>query len=138
VIQRASVQWRELDAHIAWCDERITAHARDNPRVRQAAQLMGIGPVGASAAVATVDDFRQFSSGAQFGAWCGIVPRQHSSGGRTSLGRITRRGDSYLRSLLVQGAKSAVLTAHKRDDPISRWSAGAARCHTRRRTARRC
>ena len=83
---------------------------------------MGIGAVGASAAVATVDDFRQFRCGAQFGAWLGIVPRQHSSGGKTQLGRITRRGDSYLRSLLVQGAKSAVFTAHKRNDAISRWA----------------
>ena len=122
VIQRAQAQWRELDEHIAWCDTRIAQHARDNPAVRAAAQLMGLGPVGASAAVATVDDFRQFRCGAQFGAWLGIVPRQHSSGGKNTLGRITRRGDSYLRSLLVQGAKSAVLTAHKRDDPISHWA----------------
>lgn len=122
VIQRAQAQWRELDEHIAWCDGRIAQHARDNAAVRSAAQLMGIGVVGASAAVATVDDFKQFKNGAQFGAWCGIVPRQHSSGGKTQLGRITRRGDPYLRTLLVQGAKSAVLTAHKRSDPISRWA----------------
>ena len=110
------------DAHIAWCEERIAEHARENPAVRRAVALMGIGHRGASAAVATVDDFGQFNNGAQFGAWCGIVPRQHSSGGKTQLGRITRRGDSYLRSLLVQGAKSAVFTAHKRTDPISRWA----------------
>jgi transposase len=122
VVQRAAQQWQQLDAHLAWCDERIAQHARDNADVRAAAQLMGIGPVGASAAVATVDDFRQFKNGAQFGAWCGIVPRQHSSGGKAQLGRITRRGDSYLRTLLIQGAKSAVLTAHKRSDPISRWA----------------
>jgi transposase len=122
VIERARAQWRELDAHIAWCDERIVQHARDNAAVRQAAQLMGIGPVTASAAIATVDDFAQFKNGAQFGAWCGITPRQDSSGGKTKLGRITRRGDAYLRSLLVQGAKSAVMTAHKRSDPISRWT----------------
>lgn len=118
----SSAQWRELEEHIAWCDERIAQYVRDNAAVRQAAQLTGIGPVGASAVVATVDDFKQFKNGAQFGAWCGITPRQHSSGGKTQLGRITRRGDTYLRSLLVQGAKSAVLTAHKRNDPISRWA----------------
>jgi transposase len=122
LIQRAQAHWHELDQHIAWCDERIAQHARDNPDVRRASQLLGIGVVGASAAVATVDDFSQFKNGAQFGAWCGITPRQHSSGGKAVLGRITRRGDSYLRSLLVQGAKSAVLTAHKRSDPISRWA----------------
>jgi transposase len=122
VIEHARAHWRELDAHITWCDERIVQHARDNAAVRQAAQLMGIGPVTASAVIATVDDFAQFKNGAQFGAWCGITPRQDSSGGKTKLGRITRRGDAYLRSLLVQGAKSAVMTAHKRSDPISSWT----------------
>jgi transposase len=122
VLQRAQSQWHELDAHLAWCDERITAHARDNPAVKAAATLLGIGPVGASAAVATVGDFKQFRAGAQFGAWIGLVPRQHSSGGKNQLGRITKRGDTYLRSLLIQGAKSAVLTAHKRSDPISVWA----------------
>ena len=57
----------------------------------------------------------------QFGAWIGLTPRQHSSGGKNSLGGITKRGDNYLRSLLIQGAKSAVMTAHKRSDPISLW-----------------
>lgn len=122
VIGRAAEQWRQLDEHIAWCDERIAQHGRDNPAVQRAAQLMGIGPLGASAAVATVDDFAQFRNGAQFGAWCGITPRQDSSGGKTKLGRITRRGDAYLRSLLVQGAKSVVFNAHKRSDPISCWA----------------
>ena len=89
--------------------------------MRRAGELMGIGPVGASAAIATVGDFKQFDSGAQFGAWLGLVPRQHSSGGKTNLGTITKRGDTYLRTLLIQGAKSVVNSAHTRSDPISRW-----------------
>jgi len=123
VLQRAQAQWRELDEHLDWCDQRIAAHVRDNAAVKTAATLMGIGPVGASAAVATVGDFKQFRHGAQFGAWIGLVPRQHSSGGKNNLGDITKRGDTYLRSLLIQGAKSAVMTAHKRSDPISQWAA---------------
>ena len=123
VLQRAQSQWREIDAHMAWCDERIAAHARDNPAVKQATMLMGIGPVTASASVATVGDFKQFKCAAQFGAWIGLVPRQHSSGGKNNLGGITKRGDTYLRSLLIQGAKSAVMTAHQRSDPISKWAA---------------
>ena len=87
------------------------------------ATLQGIGPIGASAAVATVGDFKQFRHAAQFGAWIGLTPRQDSSGGKTGLGGITKRGDVYLRSLLIQGAKSAVMTAHKRSDPISQWVA---------------
>jgi transposase len=120
-LQRLQAQWREIDAHLQWCDQRIAAHAKDNPAVKAAATLMGIGPVTASASVATVGDFKQFRHGAQFGAWIGLVPRQHSSGGKNSLGGITKRGDTYLRSLLIQGAKSAVMTAHKRSDPISLW-----------------
>ena len=121
VIERARQQWRELDEHIAWCDERIALHLKDSPEARQVAQLMGVGPVTASASVATVGDFKQFRNGAQFGAWLGLTPRQNSSGGKSSLGGITKRGDMYLRMLLIQGAKSAVMTAEKRDDPISQW-----------------
>jgi transposase len=121
-LQRAQLQWQELDAHLAWCDERIAAHAKANEAVRAAATLLGVGPVTASAVVATVGDFKQFKSGAQFGAWIGLTPRQHSSGGKSSLGGITKRGDTYLRTLLIQGAKSAVLTAHRREDKISQWA----------------
>lgn len=121
-LQRAQAQWAELDAHMKWCDERIAAHAKANEQVRQAEQLAGVGPVTASAVVATVGDFNQFRNGSQFAAWLGLTPRQHSSGGKNNLGSITKRGDVYLRMLLIQGAKSAVMNAHKRDDPISRWA----------------
>ena len=117
VVQRAQLQWDELDANLAWCDERIAAHRTDN-----AATLMGIGPVTASAAMATVVDFKQFKNGAQLGAWLGLVPRQRSSGGKNNLGGITKRGDTYLRTVLIQGAKSAVMPAHRRSDPISQWA----------------
>ncbi|WP_369822465.1 transposase [Pseudacidovorax sp. RU35E] len=67
--------------------------------------MLGIGPIGASALVASVDDFKQFTSAKQFGAWLGLVPSQNSTGGKARLGRITKRGDDYLRTLLIQGAK---------------------------------
>jgi transposase len=121
-LQRAQSQWHELDEHLTWCDERIAAHAKDNAAVKAAATLLGIGPVTASAVVATVGDFKQFKNGAQFGAWIGLTPRQHSSGGKSNLGGITKRGDTYLRTLLIQGAKSAVMTAHRRQDKISQWA----------------
>jgi transposase len=121
-LQRAQSQWHELDAHLAWCDERIAAHGQHNAAVKTATSLLGIGPVTASAVVATVADFKQFKNGAQFGAWIGLTPRQHSSGGKAILGGITKRGDTYLRTLLIQGAKSAVMTAHCRHDKISQWA----------------
>jgi transposase len=120
-LQRAQLHWLEVECHIAWCDERIAAHVRTDAQAKTAAQLTGIGPVTASAVVASVADFTQFKTGAQFGARLGLVPSQNSSGGKASLGRITKRGDDYLRTLLIQGAKSAVMTAHKRTDRISQW-----------------
>lgn len=121
VVQHAFEHWRELDEHLLWCDRQIGRHVRSNPAAKRAARITGIGELGASALVAGVGEFKQFKSGAQFGAWLGIVPSQNSSGGKTSLGRITKRGDDYLRTLLIQGAKAAVMSAHKRDDPTSRW-----------------
>ena len=121
VLQRAHLHWIDLDLQMKWCDERIEAHARSDARASKAATLLGIGPIGASALVASVGDFKQFASARQFGAWLGVVPSQNSTGGKASLGRITKRGDDYLRTLLIQGAKSAVMTASKRSDRISQW-----------------
>jgi transposase len=75
VIQRAQMQWRELDEHLEWCDARIAAHIKEDSQAQTAMQLMGIGSVTASALVATVGDFKQFKNGAQFGAWLGLTPR---------------------------------------------------------------
>ena len=63
---------------------------------------------------------KQFKNGAQLGAWLGLTPRQNSSGGKSSLGSITKRGSNYLRNLLIQGAKAAVLTGKHNDDPTYR------------------
>jgi transposase len=121
VLQRALEHWRQLDEHLRWYDRQVGQHVRSSPAAKRAAKITGIGELGASALTAGVGDFNQFKSGAQFGAWLGIVPRQNSSGGKASLGRITKRGDDYLRTLLIQGAKSAVMSAGKRDDATSRW-----------------
>jgi transposase len=123
-LQRALLHWIELDVHLAWCDERITAHARSEPRARAAMQLPGIGPITASALVASVEDFEQFDDARQFGSWLGLVPSQDSSGGKSKLGGVHKRGDTYLRTLLVQAARSAVQTAHRRSDRLSRWLLG--------------
>jgi transposase len=120
-LQRAFEHWLALDAEIAWCDARILEHARADEQAAKAARIRGIGPIGASAMAAGVSDFKQFRSAHQFAAWLGLVPRQNSSGGKTVLGGITRRGDDYLRTLLIQGARSVVSTAARRCDPVSRW-----------------
>jgi transposase len=107
----------------------IAAHLKTDEQAARAQQLMGVGPVGASAVVATVGDFKPFRNGPQFGAWPGLTPWQNSSGGKNNPGDITRRGDVCLRTLLIRGAKSVVWTAHKRDDPVSRWVHGLREKH---------
>lgn len=121
-LHQALAHWQELDAHIHWCEQRINTHYKDDDQVQRAAGIKGLGPLSASAVVATVGDFKQFKNGAQFAAWLGLTPRQNSSGGKSSLGAITKRGDGYLRSLLIQGAKAVVLTGKYNLDPISQWA----------------
>jgi transposase len=86
-LQRANLHWIELECHLAWCDERIAMHVRSDEQAKAASKLCGIGPVTASALVATVDDFKQFKNGRQFSAWMGLVPRQSSSGARACWAR---------------------------------------------------
>ena len=78
VLHQALVHWQELDAHIHWCEQRINAHYKDDEQVQRAAGIKGLGPLSASAVVATVGDFKQFKNGSQFAAWLGLTPRQNS------------------------------------------------------------
>ncbi|ANJ72932.1 transposase [Ralstonia insidiosa] len=120
-LQQLHLHWIHLDLQIHWCEQRIAQHARSNAQASAAMQLMGVGFITASAVAASVGDLKQFANARQFAAWLGLVPSQHSSGGKASLGGITQRGDAYLRTLLIQGAKSAVMTAEKRQDRVSQW-----------------
>lgn len=119
----------DLRAHLAHLDHPIDEYdthlklaARDDPRAQRLMKLRGIGPVGASAIVATVGAAHEFRSGRQFAAWLGMVPRQHSSGGKQRLGHITKAGDTYLRTLLIMGARAVLAAAPGRTDRISRWA----------------
>jgi len=82
-------EFTSLHARLARCDAQIAAHARNTSVAKRASELLGVGPVTSSALAATVPDAKVFRNGRQFGAWLGLTPRQHSSGGRTRLGRIT-------------------------------------------------
>lgn len=121
-IIRERDHWEYLEGQMAWCDEQILEHGRQNALVKKAERILGIGKIGASALIAGVGDMRQFKRGSQLGAWLGLTPRQHSSGGKLSMGGITKRGNIYLRMLLIQGAKSVVLGRHTAKDPITRWA----------------
>ena len=107
-------QLHALEERLERCDQVIRTHAKGNDDAQRLSAMTGIGAITASATVATVTQARDFKNGRQMAAWIGLVPCQHSSGGKERLGAITRRGDPYLRGLLVQGARSALLWAQKR------------------------
>jgi transposase len=98
----------EAEMRIAALEAQILAWHKSNPVSQRLATIPGIGPIIATAIAATVPDARVFRSGREFAAWIGLVPRQNSSGGRARLGGISKRGDSYLRRLLVNGAHAVL------------------------------
>src|SRR6266571_1180737 len=110
-----------LDERIAAYDRELQAQARQSEAAQRLMQIRGIGPITAVAIVATVGNARDFRSGRQFAAWLGLTPRQHSSGGKSRLGAITKHGDRYLRTLFILGARSVLHTAARHSDRMSRW-----------------
>jgi transposase len=111
-----------LDERIKQYDAHIRTMARQCTAAQQLMRLMGVGQTTATAIVAMVGNATEFDSGRQFAAWLGLVPGQYSSGGKTRLGRITKAGDAYLRSLLVLGARAVLNAAPAKTDSISRWA----------------
>jgi len=115
-------QLRLLDERIDAYDKEIEAQARLSEPARRLMKIRGIGPTTALAIVATVGNAREFKNGRQFAAWIGLTPSQYSTGGKSRLGHISKRGDAYLRNLLVQGARSVLQTAPAHQDRLSRWA----------------
>ncbi len=111
-----------LDERIKEYDQYIEQAAKQDTQARQLMRLGGVGPITASAIVASVGKGHDFSCGRQFCAWLGLVPGQYSSGGKQRLGRITKAGDAYLRTLLIMGAKAVLSAAKNKADPVSRWA----------------
>ena len=111
-----------LDARIAQYDLYIRAMARQCALAQRLMQLKGVGETTSTALVAMVGNAREFDNGRQLAAWLGLVPAQYSSGGKTRLGRITKAGDAYLRSLLVLGARAVLNAAASKTDSLSRWA----------------
>lgn len=116
----------DLETRIDTLNKRIDAWSKQDSTVKALLELCGVGSVTASAAVATAGDVSVFKSGRQFAAWLGLVPKQNSSGGKTQLGAITKRGDRYLRTLLVQGARTVMLAASRaqkssQTNPMFEW-----------------
>jgi len=114
-------EWRLLDQRIGHLEIELKAHYRASPACQRIGAVEGIGVITATAIIASVGDARTFHSGRQFSAWIGLTPRERSSGERRYLGGITKRGDAYLRKLLIHGARAAVQAARRKDDARSRW-----------------
>jgi transposase len=117
---------RHLDAQVQALEAQIKAWHREDAASRRLEAVPGIGPLTASALVASIGDARNFKNARQLSAWLGLVPRQHSSGGKPTLLGISKRGDVYLRTLLIHGARSAL----RQSKPSEHWGAALAeRCN---------
>jgi transposase len=112
--------FKDLDRQVSEMEHQIQSWHRANALSRKLEKIPGIGPITASALVASVGDAKNFANGRQLAAWLGLVPKQHSSGGKTNLQGISKRGDTYLRTLLIHGAR-AVIRQIERKTNVQGW-----------------
>jgi transposase len=113
---------QQIDERVRELDQEIAAIVREHEAVGRLEQLRGIGPLTASALYALVGDARQYRNGREMAVSLGLTPRQHSSGGKERRLGISKRGDKYVRTLLIHGARSALRTAPGKTDRLSRWA----------------
>ncbi len=106
-----SAHWAQVRERVVACDARIEGNARTDERCVRLRAIIGVGPITADAMVASVGSATGFKNGRQLAAWLGLVPTQHTTGGHVRLGTISCRGDAYLRTLLIQGARSSLQRA---------------------------
>jgi transposase len=121
LLAEMSERLRFFEERLKRYDQRIAEFARADQRAGRLMAVEGVGPLTATALIAAVGDARQFHSGRELSAWLGLVPRQQSSGGRCVLLGISKRGDRYLRTLLIHGARATLRFAARKRDPRSRW-----------------
>jgi len=123
LIDRLTCHLKELDQQVRELERQIVAWHRSSELSRKLEKIPGIGPLAATALVASIADARSFDNGRQVSAWLGLVPRQCSSGGKSTLLGISKRGDTYLRTLLIHGARSAIRAAQCRSEIKNVWLA---------------
>jgi transposase len=121
IIADQAQRLRELDQRIADYDRRIDRYFRASEACQRLASVDGVGPIAATALFAAVGDVHCFRNGRHLAAWLGLVPRQHSSGDRHRLLGISKRGDTYLRTLLIHGARSVMRRCGTRTDARGQW-----------------
>ncbi len=124
LIDRLGAHLKELDRQVHELEDQIQVWHRANDASRKLAEIPGIGPITASALVASIGDAKSFDHGRQLAAWLGLVPRQNCSGGKQTLLGISKRGDTYLRTLLIHGARAVVRVAERKVNHAGSWLAG--------------
>jgi transposase len=121
LIDDMRAEWLTLDQRIAAFDNEFATHARSNADARRLATIPGIGVLNATALVAAIGNGESFARGRDLAAWLGVVPRQITTGGKPRLVGITKRGNQYLRKLLIHGARSALPTLAASATPLGGW-----------------
>jgi transposase len=114
----------QVESEVAYYEKKLLAIAEAHPECHRLLTIPGIGPLTATALIAAVSDVGVFDNGRHFSAWLGLVPKQHSTGGQTRLFGISKRGDSYLRKLLIHGARATLRWARTKTDGRSQWIRG--------------
>ena len=121
LIDRLMAHLKELDRQVDELDAKIKEWHRASDASHKLTMIPGIGPVTASALIATIGDAKNFNNGRQMAAWLGLVPKQNSSGGKNVLLGISKRGDTYLRTLLIHGARAVIYAAQRKKDKVESW-----------------
>ena len=121
LIEDMRAEWHGLDARIGAFDAELTAMAKRDDACRRLCEIPGIGPLNATALVAAVGNGAAFDKGRDMAAWMGLVPREYSTGGKQRLLGISKRGNKYLRTLLIHGARAALPHLAARDDALGSW-----------------
>ena len=126
----ARAQWLELDRRIAAFDSEFSAFVKESEEAKRLVTIPGVGVTIASALIAAIGNAEAFEHGRDLAAWLGLVPRQSTTGGKPKLLGISKRGNKYLRKLLIHGARAALPHVAGRDTPLGRWAKGLlARAH---------
>ena len=123
LIEHLTEHLKDLDLQTKELEKQIIAWHRSSEISRKLEKIPGIGPLAATALVASIADARSFDNGRQVSDWLGLVPRQSSSGGKSTLLGMSKRGDAYLRTLLIHGARSAILAAQRKTENANVWLA---------------
>jgi transposase len=121
LIERLGENLKDIDKQVGELERQIKLWHRDNEQSRKLEAIAGIGPITASAYVASVGDARSFKNARQVPAWLGMVPRHEGTGGNVRLGRISKRGDVYLRTMLIHGARSVIAQLERKPDQADEW-----------------